>query len=258
MPLGSILSGTALVILVYMTLAFLIALWKTRNDLADVAWGLGFIVVAVASIWMSGVITFAKVVILLLVIAWGVRLATHVYARNRGKPEDFRYATWRREWGRHVVIRSYLQIFLLQGLFMWLVSFPIMVAGAAATETATGWIVAGTLVWIIGFGFESIGDAQLARFRADPANKGHIIASGLWRYSRHPNYFGEVVQWWGIWLIALGAPMGWLGVVGPVAITLLILFVSGVPMLEKHFAGRPEWEEYKRRTSKFVPWFPRP
>lgn len=140
---------------------------------------------------------------------------------------------------------------------MWLVSFPIMVANAAAAEIGTGWIAAGALVWIVGFGFESIGDAQLARFRADPANKGHIIASGLWRYSRHPNYFGEVVQWWGIGLIALGAPLGWLGLVGPVAITLLIRYVSGVPMLEKHFAGRPEWEEYKRRTNIFIPWFPR-
>jgi steroid 5-alpha reductase family enzyme len=255
--LSKILSGSALVIVIYMTLAFLIALRQKRNDLADVAWGLGFIVIAIAATWMSSAITFAQIAILLLVAAWGVRLAGHVYARNRGKPEDFRYAQWRREWGRHVAIRSFLQVFMLQGLFMWLVSFPIMVANAAAAEIGTGWIAAGALVWIVGFGFESIGDAQLARFRADPANKGHIIASGLWRYSRHPNYFGEVVQWWGIGLIALGAPLGWLGLVGPVAITLLIRYVSGVPMLEKHFAGRPEWEEYKRRTNIFIPWFPR-
>ena len=256
MTLGRILAGTALVILVYMTLAFLLALSRKRNDLADVAWGLGFIVVAITADWMGGLITLAQIVILILVIAWGVRLARHVYRRNRGKPEDFRYARWRQEWGRHVVIRSYLQVFLLQGVFMWLVSFPIMVA-AAGGEIGVGWVIAGAIVWLMGFTFESVGDAQLASFRSDPANKGHIITTGLWRYSRHPNYFGEVVQWWGIWLIALGAPWGWLGVIGPTAITLLILFVSGVPMLEQHFAGRPEWEEYKQRTSIFVPWFPR-
>lgn len=256
MSLGNILASTAMVIWFYMTLAFMLAVRRQRNDLADIAWGLGFIAVALAATWMGDLVTLAQLVILVLVIAWGVRLAGHVYRRNRGKPEDYRYARWRQEWGRHVVIRSYLQVFLLQGLFMWLVSFPIMVA-AAGGEIGLGWVLGGTAVWLVGFAFESIGDAQLARFRADPANKGHVITTGLWRYTRHPNYFGEVVQWWGIWLIALGAPLGWLAIIGPITITLLILFVSGVPMLEQHFAGRPEWEAYKRRTSVFVPWFPR-
>jgi steroid 5-alpha reductase family enzyme len=115
----------------------------------------------------------------------------------------------------------------------------------------------GVCVWLFGFLFESVGDAELARFARDPHNRGKILQSGLWQYTRHPNYFGEVVQWWGIWLLAVGVPGGWFGIVGPLTITFLILKVSGIPMLEKKMAENPDFAEYKRRTSVFLPWIPK-
>jgi len=146
---------------------------------------------------------------------------------------------------------------MLQGLFLLLISTPALLV-VGQRQPPPRWLdLAGALVWLAGFLFESVGDRQLAAFRSKPENRGRLIASGLWRYSRHPNYFGEALQWWGIAGIALSAPHGWLGLIGPTVITWLLLFVSGVPLLEKKYAGRPDWEEYKKRTSVFVPWPPK-
>jgi steroid 5-alpha reductase family enzyme len=192
-----------------------------------------------------------------LVLAWGVRLAIHVYSRNRGKAEDFRYAQWRKDWGKWFLIRSYLQVFVLQGLFMLGIAASIIVVGADGGGTL-GWLdLLGVAVWLLGFVFESVGDAQLKAFVSDPASRGRILDTGLWRYTRHPNYFGEATQWWGLWLIALSVPMGWVAFVSPLLITWTLVFVSGVPMLEKKMAEKPGWAEYAARTSVFVPLPPK-
>jgi steroid 5-alpha reductase family enzyme len=151
----------------------------------------------------------------ILVSIWGLRLAWHIHARHRGKPEDFRYMAWRREWGRWFYARSYAQVYLLQGALLFLVALPVLMINRRPGGTFGFLDGIGVCVWLFGFLFESVGDAELARFTRNPQNRGKILQSGLWRYTRHPNYFGEVVQWWGIWLLAVGVPGGWFGIVGP-------------------------------------------
>ena len=257
MVIWSTVTTVALIVFLYMTLLFVLALVRKRNDIADVGWGLGFILVALCSLILSGTATARKLLILALVVLWGVRLAIHVWMRNRGKQEDYRYKQWREDWGDRWIIHSYLQVFLLQGLFMLMVTFPVMIA-MTYDQGALGildWI--GVAVWIIGFFFEAVGDYQLTLFIRDPANRGKLMQEGLWKYTRHPNYFGEVAQWWGVFLTVLSVPNSWMGIIGPLTISFLILRVSGIPMLEKRSATKPGWEEYKRRTNAFFPWFPK-
>ena len=244
-------------IMVYMTGWFLAAQLKGRNDIADVAWGLGFIVAAAVSLLAAGLYSPRGVLVSALVLVWGVRLAVHIHARNRGRGEDRRYRQWREEWGRWFVVRSFFQVFILQGLLLVLVAVPVIYANGSASVPFGLLDLAGMLVWLTGFGFEAIGDWQLLRFLRDPAQKGQLMTTGLWRYTRHPNYFGEVTLWWGVWLIVLSVPGGWLTVIGPLTITLLILKVSGIPMLEKGYEGRADFADYKRRTSAFFPLPPR-
>ena len=241
----------------YMTLWFLISLLKERNDVADIAWGLGFVLLAWTSFFLSGASGMRGLLVDVLVSIWGFRLGWHIHARHRGKPEDFRYQTWRREWGRWFRARSYAQIYMLQGTLLFLVSLPVLIVNHRPSGALGSLEVLGFCVWLVGFLFESVGDAELARFTRDRKNRGKILQTGLWRYTRHPNYFGEVVQWWGIWLLAAGLPGGWFGLIGPVTITFLILKVSGVPMLEKKMAKDPDFAEYMRRTSVFLPWAPK-
>jgi len=245
------------VVLGYMTVWFVIALMRGRNDIVDVAWGPGFILAAFVSLGVGGTYSGRGLLISLLVLLWGSRLAVHIHARNRGKEEDRRYRKWREEWGDPVVLRSFLQIFMLQGVLLVVVAVPVIFANASPSVpfSKLNWV--GVAVWLTGFYFEAMGDWQLLRFIRDPANRGKLMTAGLWRYTRHPNYFGEVTLWWGIWLITLGMPGAWLTIIGPLTITLLILKVSGVPMLERHYEGRADFEEYKLRTSAFFPRPPR-
>lgn len=253
----AILLTTAGFVLASMTGWFVASRLKGRNDIADVAWGLGFILAAAVSLVAGGQYAPRGLLVSLLVLAWGVRLALHIHTRNRGKGEDPRYRQWREEWGRWFVLRSFLQVFMLQGVLLVLVAVPVIFVNGAP-PTPLGWLDSlGFFIWLTGFLFEAVGDRQLLHFIRNPENKGQLMTGGLWRYTRHPNYFGEVTLWWGIWLIALAVPGGWWTVIGPLAITVLILKVSGIPMLEKHYEGRPDFEEYKRRTSAFFPLPPR-
>jgi steroid 5-alpha reductase family enzyme len=246
----------ALILLGYMTVWFLISLVKNRNDVADIAWGLGFVLLAWVSFFLSSTYIFRALLVNLFVTVWGVRLAGHIYRRNVSKPEDYQYQAWRKEWGKWVLPRSYLQIYLLQGFFLFLIIQPVLFMNK--NSGAIGVLdILGVLSWLIGFYFESVGDWELKQFVSNPSNKGKIMDQGLWKYTRHPNYFGEVTQWWGIWLLALSIPNGFFTIIGPITITVLILFVSGIPMLEKKYAGRPDFEAYKKRTSRFFPLPPK-
>lgn len=241
------------VLFVYMSLWFLVSFLKKRNDVADVAWGLGFVLMTWTSYFLSGDSGVRGILVGILVSVWGLRLAWHIHARNKGKAEDYRYLAWRKEWGKWFYLRSYFQVYLLQGLFLFLIVLPVLLINKS-TGTALGLLdIVGVVVWLLGFYFEAVGDAQLARFIKDPANKGKLMQSGLWAYTRHPNYFGEVTQWWGIWIIALSVSGGWLAIIGPITITFLILKVSGIPMLERKMEENPDFAEYKRKTSVFIP-----
>lgn len=221
------------ILFVYMTLWFLIALIQKRNDVADTAWDLGFALLAWASFFISDEFNIRGLFVNILVSIWGFRLAWYICKRNRGRAEDYRYRAWRKEWGAWFYLRSYFQVYMLQGIFLFLIIMPVLLINRMPSGDFNVLDLLGAAVWLIGFVFEAAGDAQLARFIRNPFNKGKLMQSGLWAYTRHPNYFGEVTQWWGVWLIALSAPNGWRGVLGPIVITFLILRVSGIPMLER-------------------------
>jgi steroid 5-alpha reductase family enzyme len=197
---------------------------------------------------------------IILVSIWGVRLASHIGRRKIGKPEDFRYVKWRKDWGAWFPIRSYLQNFLFQGVLALIVSATTIVIANSATNTTNPihwWQIAGILLWVFGFSFEAIGDWQLARFLKTNKTPGKIMSVGLWKYTRHPNYFGEVTQWWAIWIISLSLSNSLPAIVSPLLITFLIVFVSGVPMLEKKYKDNPTYQKYALKTSKLIPMIPK-
>lgn len=248
---------SALAIFIYMTIIFIVALIRKDNSVADIAWGIGFILVAVLTLFLEKGFTARQILVTALVSIWGARLAIHIFVRNRGRGEDFRYTQWRKEWGKWFVLRSYLQVFILQGLFLLIIAYPIMLVNRSQETGISFFDIIGALIWAVGFVFETVGDFQLLRFKRNPENKGKIMNRRLWKYTRHPNYFGESVMWWGIFLIALPVKNGWTALVSPVLITFLLLRVSGVILLEKKYRGNKDYEEYARTTSAFLPWFPK-
>lgn len=247
----------ALVLFVYMNLWFVVSLVKKRNDVADVAWGLGFMLMAWTSFFLAEGSGLRGLLVSILVSMWGLRLAWHIHTRNKGKKEDYRYLEWRKEWGKWFYPRSYAQVYLLQGFLLYLIALPVLSINNSMASSL-GWLdLVGIVVWLLGFFFEVVGDAQLAQFIKNPSNKGKLMRSGLWSYTRHPNYFGEVTLWWGIFIVSLGSGSFIYSIVGPITITVLILFVSGIPLLEKKYKGRPDFEEYKKRVSIFLPLPPK-
>ncbi len=246
-----------LILFLYMNAWFIASVLKKRSDLADTAWGIGFILASWAAFVISNVSGWRGALSAMLVTIWGARLAWHIHRRNRNKPEDYRYQAWRKAWGRWFLLRSYGQVFILQGLLLFLVVIPVLLVNFQPSRNFSLLDAAGLVLWAFGFLFEALGDWQLAAFIAEPANAGKLMQGGLWRYSRHPNYFGEVAQWWGLWLLALNVPYGWVTIIGPLTITTLILKVSGIPLLEAKMAKHPDFSSYARKTSVFFPWIPR-
>ena len=238
------------------------ALLLRKNDLADVLWGPAFIISALAAaIWGTNdgfsSLTSRSLLLLSLLTIWATRLFIHVGWRNLShRAEDIRYNNWRKQWGKTWLWRSYLQVFVLQPLILYCFLTPVLHA-IASPQVPMSWIAcAGLAVWLIGFFFESVADEQLRQFKSNPNNKGTLMTQGLWSLSRHPNYFGEVVQWWGLWMLVLELPLGWASIVSPLGVTYLILKVSGVSMLEDVMKLRPGFIEYARNTSKFIPMKP--
>lgn len=234
---------------------WLISLAIKNASIVDIFWGTGFVIITwVAYRFAPGYIP-RKQLVATLVTVWGLRLAIYIGIRNWGKPEDFRYSQWRAANGAHWWWLSFFQVFLLQGFLMWIISTPLLAAqtsGFPAILTPLDFI--GALLWTLGLIFESIGDLQLMRFKAETANREKLLTTGLWKYTRHPNYFGEAVLWWGFYIIALAAGYGWT-IISPMLMTYLLMKVSGVAMLEKTMKHMPGYEEYLQRTSAFFPWF---
>ena len=249
--------SVALVVFIYFFIFFLVAQVIKNNSIVDMGWGAGFVVIALYAIIAQNAFVERNIILTVLVAVWGGRLTYYILKRNWGKPEDFRYAKWRREWGRWLVPRAFFQVFMLQGFLMLVIGYPIIVVNASPVPGLNLLDIMGLLVWVTGFFFESVADKQMAEFKKDPSNKGRIIRVGLWKYSRHPNYFGEATMWWGIFLLSLSVPLGWSAIISPLSITLLLLYVSGVPMLEKKYKDNPEFQEYAKVTNRFFPWFPK-
>jgi steroid 5-alpha reductase family enzyme len=245
----------ALLVVAYMTGWFLWGYYKKRNDVADEAWGLGFIFIALASSILNQASGFKNLIVILLVLFWGGRLYWHISHRHIGKKEDSRYQAFRKDWRENFLLKSFLNIYLLQGLLMLLVSFPIILVNLESRGEFILVNYLGLVIWFVGYWFEVTADDQLKKFISKPENKGKLMTSGLWRYSRHPNYFGEITMWWGIYLISL-PHFPYLALVGPITITYLIMFVSGVPMLEEKYKDRKDWQGYAKKTSILFPWLP--
>ncbi len=250
----TLLITTSLASLALFIATFIVATAVKNNGIVDIIWGLGFVLIA-GIVYLSAP-SLSTATVMILTTAWGVRLATHIGMRNLGQKEDFRYAQWRKDWGKWWLIRSFLQVYLLQWVFMQLVSVPIILASAGGVVSQM-WLLAGIAIWLVGFYFEAIGDYQLTVFKSKKASKGKLMTTGLWSYTRHPNYFGEATLWWGIALIAYVASGNPLAFLGPVTIDFLLLKVSGIPMLEAKYKGRKDWAAYARRTSAFFPLPPK-
>ena len=243
----------AIALAFFVHLFFIFAVSKKRNDIADVAWGLGFVLLALVGILQN--YNLKTLIIFLLVSAWGLRLSAYILKKFRSKgQEDPRYKKWRDGWGKNWILWSYLKVFLLQGFLLFIVALPIVIVSRYSAGEWSLVNTAGVLVWLFGFVFEVIADKQLAGFVKNK-KPGAIMSAGLWRYSRHPNYFGEAVLWWGIWLISLGSAYAYLAIVGPVAITLLLRFVSGVPLAEERYRDDPAFTAYKKKTPPMIPNF---
>jgi len=256
-PLVLTLAVNLAVLVGLMLLLWILSLILRDASIVDPFWGMGFVILA----WMTYLVnssTGARPILLLsLTTLWGVRLSLHLSKRNWGHGEDRRYVSMREYHGPRFWWISLFTVFLLQGVLLWFIALPIQAALATSQPTALGWIDAvGGLVWLVGMFFETVGDWQLARFKADPAHAGRVLDRGLWRYTRHPNYFGDFCVWWGLYLIAVGGGAWWT-IASPLAMSFLLMKVSGVALLESTIVDRrPEYAAYQLRTSPFFPWPP--
>lgn len=251
---------TALIILGYMAGLWIVSLVLKNSSIVDIFWGAGFVL----SNWVYFALTpdgfpARKWLIGILVTVWGLRLSLYILWRNWGKLEDFRYRKWRDEEGARWWWFSFFKVFLLQGFLMWIISAPLLAAQISPTPAKLTFLdLLAVPVWFIGFFFEAVGDWQMARFKANPANKGKVLNTGVWRYTRHPNYFGDAAQWWGYYLVAAAASGGFWTIFSPLIMTTLLLRVSGVALLERMLKEtKPQYKAYIETTSAFVPWFPR-
>jgi len=258
MGLESLLLLNLAVALAVMALLWLASLALRNASIVDVWWGPGIAGLA----WVDLAATGAHprtLLVACLVTLWALRLGGHLLWRSHGSPEDPRYAAMRRYHGRRFRWVSLFTVFLLQGALQVAVALPVAVVAAHPGPLALGWLdVLGAALFAAGLAFETVGDFQLARFRADPRSAGRVMDRGLWAWTRHPNYFGDCLAWWGIWAVAASTPLGPWTIVSPLAMTFLLLRVSGVPMLERGLAKtRPGYRDYVARTSAFVPWPPK-
>lgn len=245
------------------TAAAMVLLWlaaTARRDVSivDLYWGIGFVVVSWVAIAMNRPATLRALFVASLTTVWGLRLAIHLGLRNHGRDEDRRYAAMRARHGSRFPLVSLFTVFLLQAVILWFVSLPIQAAIVAEGDDYPGLLdVLGIIVWSIGFFFEAVGDFQLVRFQADPTNQGRVLDRGLWRYTRHPNYFGDACVWWSFYLAAAAAGSTWT-IASPLLMTILLMRVSGVTLLEQTIVDRrPDYASYQTRTNAFFPGLPK-
>jgi steroid 5-alpha reductase family enzyme len=248
-----------LIILTAMSILWIVSIIIKNVSIADIFWGLGFVITSGCYFLMTDGSGLRKILLMVMVTIWGLRLSVYIAWRNKGKGEDFRYREFRKKYGesRYWWI-SFFQTFLLQGLLMWMISAPVLGAQYYGDNKSIGALdYLGIVVWLVGFVFEAGGDLQLAEFRSNPENKGKVLNSGFWKYTRHPNYFGDAAVWWGYGIICVSAG-SYIPVVGSVLMTALIIKVSGVALLEKTLTTqKPQYKEYIEKTSTFIPWFPK-
>lgn len=255
-PVATALTSAAIAIAVLMVITWAVSVALRNASIVDIVWGFGFVVVAWVVRGRVDGNDSRQWLLVAMATIWGLRLTIYLWWRNHGKGEDFRYRAMRKRRGGRFWLISLVSVFAVQGVLMWIVSLPVQLGQVPPRPGIGVLAVVGLVIWAIGLFFEAVGDWQLARFKADPANAGAVMDRGLWRYTRHPNYFGDACVWWGIGLVAAESGVGAWGLVGSLVMTVLVRRVSGVTLLEKSLVKRrPGYADYVRRTS---PFFPRP
>lgn len=256
-PLAVSLTGLAAIV-ASLSIVWLLSLRLRDASIIDICWGPGFVLVAWLYCGLLGDFRPRPMGVAVLVTIWGVRLGVHLYRRHRRVGEDPRYRAMRVAHGDHFWWRSLGTVFWLQAAILWFVALPLLMASrTSAPNSVTFTDVVGVALFLTGFACESISDYQLTRFRSIASNRGRVLDTGLWRYSRHPNYFGDALVWWGLYAIAVSTPGGWMTVLSPAVMTFLLRRVSGVTLLEQSLKAKPDYERYMTRTSPFFPWPPR-
>lgn len=252
-------------LLLVVTLVFIVAQLKKDNSIMDIVYGPIFLVTGIATYIYTESTSMLALVILVATFIWSTRLGTRIYNKNKGMPEDARYAAWRTLWNQkgqwYFLLRSYLQINILQGIIIAIVSLPLILSLSFGETYSLPFVLAGVLVFAIGLAIESTADYQLDRFIARKklgVETANLMVTGLFKYSRRPNYFGETLIWWGLAIMVLPLPYGWLGLLSPLTITYIVTKVTG-PMLENIFIQKygEEYLAYMKKTSYFIPLPPR-
>lgn len=245
--------------MIMMTMLWIVSVFIKNASIVDPFWGFGFVILGIFYFISTNGLEKRKIVLLILLIIWGMRLSMYLAWRNFGKGEDYRYQNFRKEYGEHRYWWfSFFQVFLLQGILLWLISAPLLAAQYYHTSLELNiFDFIALIIWIIGFMFEAGGDFQMAKFKLNPKNKGLVMNKGFWKYTRHPNYFGDAFVWWSFGLFALAAG-SYLSLLSSLLMTLLLLKVSGVSLLERSLKEtKPQYKEYIEKTSAFIPWFPK-
>lgn len=258
MEMGEVLATSAIAILIVMLTTWLISVVIRNASIVDIVWGLGFVVVG----WVARVTADGndarQWLLTVMVSVWGLRLAGYLAWRNIGHGEDYRYKNMRKHWGPRFPIISLITVFGLQGTLMWIVSLPVQLGQSDSTPDIGIVAIIGVLVYLVGLFFEVVGDAQLTRFKANSANAGIVMDRGLWKYTRHPNYFGDACVWWGMAIVAAETGVGAWGIIGAVVMSIFLRRISGVTLLERSLKKRRAgYEDYIARTSAFIPRPPR-
>ena len=244
-------------ILTFVLVVYTIAQFIKDNSIVDIAWGIGFMIATAVAFYGSRIFFTQNILVDLFVAAWGVRLSLYIFIRHNGKGEDYRYKEMREGWGNNVVLMSLIKVFLPQAIVMFIVVFPVLIINAFQHDGVQLTDIMGAIIWLVGFYFEAVGDAQMSNYKKDPANKGKVMRQGLWKYTRHPNYFGEATMWWGIFIISIPSGYWWISLLSPIVITLLIIKVTGVDLLEKKYKDNREYQDYIQKTSSFIPLPPK-
>lgn len=254
----TLLTTTLAITLTLMFLLWVLSVARRDASIVDSFWGPGFGLIALASFLLADGYEPRRILLTAMPVIWGARLGLYIFWRNRGHGEDFRYAAMRESWGERFWWVSLFTVFLLQGVLMWFISLPLQLGQLSAMPATLTWLDGlGVALWVVGLAFEAIGDWQMARFKSDPGNRGKVYDGGLWRYTRHPNYFGDAVLWWGHWVVAAATPIGRWTVLSPLLMTFFLRRVSGVTLLESTLSKRPGYRAYVERTSPFFPMPPR-
>jgi len=241
-----------IITLSYFTVFFIVATIIKNNSIVDIGWGFGFVLVSWITFFLNFELTLTKILANVMVSLWGLRLFYHILRRNLFEKEDFRYANWRKAWGKWVIPRAFLQVFMLQGLFQFMIGSATYYLNVNSTSFNTASII-GIVIWVIGYYYQVVGDKQLKSHIRNKAKTSKLLQTGLWKQTRHPNYFGESFMWWGIFIFALlnGAPVYY--IISPLTITIVLYFIS-TPLLEEKMKEYTGWDEYANKTPMFVPF----